>query len=121
MRLWIKRLRPWVWGIAIAIATIGVPPDGLAADMLADVLAFDRTLSDRSSSAFTPIPDAPQLAACCKICRKGKACGNSCIKRTYSCGKPPGCACDGVKPVRGPGTAAILDGLAPLTSQNRLN
>jgi len=31
---------------------------------------------------------------CCKICRKGKACGNSCIRRTYTCRKPPGCACD---------------------------
>jgi hypothetical protein len=32
---------------------------------------------------------------CCKICRKGKACGNSCISREYKCHKPPGCACDG--------------------------
>jgi endonuclease YncB( thermonuclease family) len=31
---------------------------------------------------------------CCKICRKGKACGNSCIRRTYTCRKQPGCACD---------------------------
>ena len=39
----------------------------------------------------------PQLiqASCCKICVKGKACGNSCIKKTYNCSKPPGCACDG--------------------------
>ncbi len=37
-------------------------------------------------------------AACCKVCIKGKACGNSCIKRTYTCTKPPGCACDGYKP-----------------------
>jgi hypothetical protein len=36
-----------------------------------------------------------QTAQCCKICRKGKACGNSCIKRSYTCTKPPGCACDG--------------------------
>ena len=36
-----------------------------------------------------------QPAQCCKICRKGKACGNSCIKRSYTCTKPPGCACDG--------------------------
>ena len=36
-----------------------------------------------------------QAAQCCKICRKGKACGNSCIKRSYTCTKPPGCACDG--------------------------
>jgi|GEM_PF-3332150 len=34
-------------------------------------------------------------ATCCKVCRKGKACGNSCISRSYSCSKPPGCACDG--------------------------
>ena len=36
--------------------------------------------------------DAPKT--CCKICRKGKACGNSCIRTTYTCRKPPGCACD---------------------------
>ena len=36
----------------------------------------------------------PQLAVCCKTCRKGKACGNSCISRSKTCSKPPGCACD---------------------------
>jgi hypothetical protein len=35
-----------------------------------------------------------QAAVCCKICRKGKACGNSCISRDKNCTKPPGCACD---------------------------
>ena len=34
-------------------------------------------------------------SGCCKICRKGKACGNSCINRSYTCRQPPGCACDG--------------------------
>jgi len=33
--------------------------------------------------------------ACCKICNKGKACGDSCIKKTYQCHKGPGCACNG--------------------------
>jgi SH3-like domain-containing protein len=32
---------------------------------------------------------------CCKICTKGKACGDSCINRNYTCRQPPGCACDG--------------------------
>ena len=36
-----------------------------------------------------------KVAQCCKICRKGKACGNSCISKKYTCRKPPGCACDG--------------------------
>lgn len=31
---------------------------------------------------------------CCKICDEGKACGNSCIRRSYNCHKGVGCACD---------------------------
>jgi len=34
-------------------------------------------------------------AACCKICSKGKACGNSCISPSRQCHRPRGCACDG--------------------------
>lgn len=30
--------------------------------------------------------------SCFKICRKGQACGNSCISRSYTCRKGPGCA-----------------------------
>lgn len=33
--------------------------------------------------------------ACCKTCKKGKACGDSCIARDKSCKKGKGCACDG--------------------------
>ena len=36
-----------------------------------------------------------EAKACCKICRKGKACGDSCISKKYICHKPPGCACNG--------------------------
>jgi len=32
---------------------------------------------------------------CCKICKKGKACGDSCISMSYTCHQPPGCACNG--------------------------
>lgn len=32
--------------------------------------------------------------ACCKMCRKGKACGDSCISRLKQCHKGVGCACD---------------------------
>ena len=37
----------------------------------------------------------PEPMACCKVCTKGKACGNSCIARDKVCHQPPGCACDG--------------------------
>lgn len=33
--------------------------------------------------------------ACCKVCKKGKACGDSCISRDKTCHKGKGCACDG--------------------------
>lgn len=32
---------------------------------------------------------------CCKVCSKGKACGDSCISRSKVCHKGSGCACDG--------------------------
>ena len=31
---------------------------------------------------------------CCKVCDKGKACGNSCIRESNTCHKGRGCACD---------------------------
>lgn len=34
------------------------------------------------------------FARCCKVCSKGKACGNSCISRDKTCHKGKGCACD---------------------------
>jgi hypothetical protein len=35
--------------------------------------------------------------ACCKVCRAGQACGDSCISWTKRCHKGPGCACQGVQ------------------------
>jgi len=31
---------------------------------------------------------------CCKVCSKGKACGDTCIRRDYTCHKGRGCACN---------------------------
>lgn len=68
------------------------------------VMALGIILANATAScASTPAPDpssATMLAAnddqpCCKVCRKGKACGNSCIARDKQCHQPPGCACDG--------------------------
>ena len=38
--------------------------------------------------------NSPEAGKCCKICRRGKACGNACIRVTYTCRKPKGCACN---------------------------
>lgn len=44
--------------------------------------------------ASEPTPDASPASSCCRMCRKGKACGNTCIARNEVCRTPPGCACD---------------------------
>ena len=31
---------------------------------------------------------------CCRICKKGKACGDSCINKNFNCNKVKGCACN---------------------------
>lgn len=45
----------------------------------------------------TPPPrprDCIPRSRCCRVCTKGKACGNSCISASYTCHKGRGCACD---------------------------
>ena len=51
--------------------------------------AFATSPSHAQRSACTP------RSQCCKVCVKGKACGNSCINRNYTCRKGRGCACNG--------------------------
>jgi len=47
------------------------------------------------ASNLTPRADTCIPAdRCCKICSKGKACGNTCIRRTYNCHVGRGCACN---------------------------
>jgi hypothetical protein len=43
----------------------------------------------------TAVPVAPPSTGCCKVCRTGKACGDSCIAANKTCHKGRGCACDG--------------------------
>jgi hypothetical protein len=40
-----------------------------------------------------PVPGFPGMN-CCKVCTTGKACGDTCISRQYTCHVGPGCACD---------------------------
>lgn len=47
---------------------------------------------------IVPVTAASPVCAsevCCKRCKAGKPCGDSCIARTASCSKPAGCACQG--------------------------
>ena len=68
--------------------------------VLACVLSAAGPMSSRPIPAaeFQAVIDAlggkELSAACCKMCNKGKACGDSCISRDKTCRKGAGCACD---------------------------
>jgi hypothetical protein len=76
---------------------------GIAAALL--LTTYGRgSLSAAELDAYFPAPRVPYSLVvtttspaqqCCRICRKGKACGNSCINVDLQCHQPPGCACDG--------------------------
>ena len=72
-----------VIGLVLATATASL---GSAYDPAATI---GGTASERATGAA---PASPM--ACCKICTKGKACGNSCIHQSYTCHKGRGCACN---------------------------
>ena len=52
---------------------------------------------DPDCASIQPPPNPPPgscPSSCCKCCSKGKACGDSCISRSYTCHQPSGCACN---------------------------
>lgn len=49
----------------------------------------------RKKEQWEPEPDNSGGSSCCKVCRSGKACGDSCIDSSKSCNVGRGCACNG--------------------------
>ena len=86
---------------AFALAVLlSVPPDGLAEEPQVQGISLPTGVAGPTENRDQVIDAVllefatEQIAQCCKICRKGKACGNSCINKSYTCRKPQGCACD---------------------------
>jgi hypothetical protein len=58
------------------------------------VSPLDRRAVPERPVVLTPAPAIACRSDCCKVCDVGKACGNSCISRSYTCHKGRGCACN---------------------------
>lgn len=50
--------------------------------------------SGASSPSSRPAGSCTPRSECCRVCGKGKACGNSCISTRFTCRKGRGCACN---------------------------
>ncbi|SFI64346.1 hypothetical protein [Celeribacter neptunius] len=87
--------------LALSLSLSLALPAALAADGTPIGRAPAAVPTDRSTDLWQALVSTSNgdtrlyLAACCKVCKKGKACGDSCISRSYTCHKAPGCACDG--------------------------
>ncbi|PYP18973.1 MAG: hypothetical protein DMD54_04085 [Gemmatimonadetes bacterium] len=58
------------------------------------IVRFQPFVQDSAVSPITPVEATPPPPTCCRVCTKGKACGNSCIARDLQCHQPAGCACN---------------------------
>ena len=88
--------------LATSTATLALPASD-ALDALKDHSALQieasgiqEPLCFESSDLDADNTDHGLLAQrCCKVCKKGKACGDSCIAKSKQCHKGAGCACNG--------------------------
>jgi hypothetical protein len=53
------------------------------------------TLSSFAHATSACSGDGP-TAGCCKVCKEGKPCGDSCIAKSETCHVGAGCACSGL-------------------------
>jgi len=93
--------------IALLVATLAFAALCTASDGTENVRAatesapiFGQDVPARSpdflpSLGLTSPAGAVAQQACCKICTRGKACGNTCISQDKVCHVGPGCACNG--------------------------
>lgn len=84
----------------IALATCLLTLSTTAADVSQPTHSVDLAqivaTADRSNpfDRFEPVQRADALLGrCCKVCTKGKPCGDTCIAQDKTCHVGPGCAC----------------------------
>jgi hypothetical protein len=67
----------------------------LSLDHLKGIMPWSfRTSPDNSAYMWGEVNASFVLETCCKICKRGKACGDTCIEARDICSLPRGCACD---------------------------
>jgi hypothetical protein len=87
---------PWVWRAQAkqSDADLSRRIDDLQRQLDALKAEQDARQAAREGAVQKPPAQAgADLRSCCKRCRTGIPCGNSCIAADKTCRQPPGCAC----------------------------
>ncbi len=93
IRYWGRRAAVWNndGDVALLVDAAGEEVARFGYGAQPDVRTPGRAVAPRPTRPASP----PPRRTCCRVCTTGKACGNSCISRSYTCRQPPGCACNG--------------------------
>lgn len=78
--------------ILSASADVSQPTHGSDSFDLAEIIATADRTNPFDSFQSKQRTDA-DLSRCCKVCTKGKPCGDTCIAQDKTCHVGPGCAC----------------------------
>lgn len=94
MRQRIRRLAPLA---LVLLLTGGAPAMQACASYAAEEAEAEPATpnSPADSARPTPTPARQPARTCCRVCRAGKPCGDSCIAKSRTCRVGPGCACAG--------------------------
>lgn len=79
--------------VVLSLAALAVDPAESASELLI-ACALGQTEPVTKALAEPAAKTCIPASKCCKVCSAGKACGDSCISRRYTCRKGRGCACD---------------------------
>ena len=78
-------------------------PSPPTAEYVQSVTTVERSSTESGTSIELTVPAEPRTtpdtptpapSSCCRTCRSGRACGNTCIAANRECHTSPGCACD---------------------------
>jgi hypothetical protein len=85
-------MRTWILGLLLFTAASLAGDVSVERDVRLfgrDIVFTPRSFPDFESQQF----NRNKPSQCCKVCTKGKPCGDTCIDKDDTCHVGPGCAC----------------------------
>ncbi len=92
-------VRDWVavkqrWGLSMTSAETAAVERAIAVCNEGGVPELPQTSKPKRPAKPEAEREQPVDGECCRVCKKGKACGDACVAKDAECDAAPGCACD---------------------------
>jgi hypothetical protein len=84
----------WLLAAFLFVSSSAVPAGDVATGSeVANLMQVAAAKAEAVSERFGLNSGKATVARCCKVCTKGKPCGDACISQDKTCHVGPGCAC----------------------------